>query len=168
MLVGRWPTFLTESWKSALFSRWYGVHGAFLVFLCWKWYSYRLETGVSGNLWSCPKEAKAIVLYDGEQGIALKPTQVNWSSFKLIWATLTISHSCGDISVLLDLWGTSGGPSVVPSRKSRVLTCLIGTKALLCTQCMGIGPHLSARRKFHGFLETQGGNLGYILELRQG
>ena len=34
---------------------------------------YRLETGVSGNLGSCPKEAKPIVLYDGEWGIALKP-----------------------------------------------------------------------------------------------
>ena len=26
-------------------------------------------------------------------------------------------------------------------------------KALLCTQSWGIGPHLSARGKFHGFLE---------------
>ena len=39
--------------------------------------------GVSGNLWSCPKEAKPIVLYDGEWGIALKPMQVNWSSFQV-------------------------------------------------------------------------------------
>ena len=45
--------------------------------------SYRLETGVSGNLWSCPKEAKSIVLYDGERGIALKPMQGNWSSFQV-------------------------------------------------------------------------------------
>ena len=45
--------------------------------------SYRLETGVSGNLWSFPKEAKAIVLYDGEWGISLKPMQRNWSSFQV-------------------------------------------------------------------------------------
>ena len=42
-----------------------------------------LETGVSGNLWSCPKEAKPIVLYDAEWGIALKPIQVNWPSFQV-------------------------------------------------------------------------------------
>ena len=39
--------------------------------------------GVSGNLWSCPKEAKPIVLYDGEWGIALKPMLGNWSSFEV-------------------------------------------------------------------------------------
>ena len=39
--------------------------------------------GVSGNLWSCPEEAKPIVLYDVERGIALKPMQGNWSSFQV-------------------------------------------------------------------------------------
>ena len=39
--------------------------------------------GVSGNLWSCPKEVKPLVLYDGEEGIALKPMQGNWSSFQV-------------------------------------------------------------------------------------
>ena len=39
--------------------------------------------GVSVNLWICPKEAKPIVLYDGERGIALKPMQGNWSSFQV-------------------------------------------------------------------------------------
>ena len=42
-----------------------------------------LETGVSGNLWSCPKEAKPIVLCDGEWFTALKPMQGNWSSFQV-------------------------------------------------------------------------------------
>ena len=40
------------------------------------------------------------------------------------------------------------GLSAVSSSKSRLLTCLIGDKALLCTQCRGIGPHLSARGNF--------------------
>ena len=35
------------------------------------------------NLWSCPKEAKPIVLDDGERGIALKPMPGNWSSFQV-------------------------------------------------------------------------------------
>ena len=39
--------------------------------------------GVSGNLWSCPKEAKPIVQYDIERGIALKPMQGNCSSFQV-------------------------------------------------------------------------------------
>ena len=38
---------------------------------------------MSGNLCSCPEEAKPIVLYDGEWGIALKPMQGNWSSFQV-------------------------------------------------------------------------------------
>ena len=39
--------------------------------------------GVSGNRWSCPKESKPIVLYDGEWVIALKPVQGNWPSFQV-------------------------------------------------------------------------------------
>ena len=40
---------------------------------------------------------------------------------------------------------------------------------LLCTQCRGIGPHLSEKGKSHFFFFSScSGNLGYILELRQG
>ena len=35
------------------------------------------------NLWSFPEEAKPIVLYDLEWGIALKPKQGTWSSFQV-------------------------------------------------------------------------------------
>ena len=48
------------------------------------------EIGVSIDLRGClrkslevPKEAKPIVLYDGERGIALKLMQSNWSSFQV-------------------------------------------------------------------------------------
>ena len=41
----------------------------------------QIETGVSGNLCCCPKEVKPLVLYDGEQEIALKPMKGNRSSF---------------------------------------------------------------------------------------
>ena len=34
---------------------------------------------VSGNLWSCLKEVKPLVMYDGAQGIALEPMQGNWA-----------------------------------------------------------------------------------------
>ena len=33
--------------------------------------------------------------------------------------------------------------------------CLIGKTQLLCMQCRGIGPHLVARGKSHGFLELR-------------
>ena len=39
------------------------------------------ETGVSVNLWNCPKEVKPLVLYGGVRWIALKPMQENRSSF---------------------------------------------------------------------------------------
>ena len=39
----------------------------------------RVSQGISGG----GKEAKPIVLYDGERGIALKPMQWNWSSFQV-------------------------------------------------------------------------------------
>ena len=53
------------------------MHGAFLEFLCSNWCSYRLETGVSGNLWSCVKEVKPLDMYEGEWGVALEPMQGN-------------------------------------------------------------------------------------------
>ena len=59
------------------------MHGAFLEFLCCNWCSYRLEKGVSGNLWSYPKEAKPIVLYDGEWCIALKSMHGIWWTFQV-------------------------------------------------------------------------------------
>ena len=39
--------------------------------------SYTLETCVSGNLSSCLKKVKPLVVYDGELGIALEPMQGN-------------------------------------------------------------------------------------------
>ena len=43
----------------------------------------------------------------------------------------------------------SWGLSVVSSRKSRLLTCLIGNTGLLCMQCRGIDPHFPARGMSH-------------------
>ena len=63
----------------------------------------------------------------------------------------TISHSFGDISVIWDLWVCSWELSGVPSRKSRLLTCLIGNLELLCMQFRGIQPHLSPTGKSQGF-----------------
>ena len=42
-----------------------------------------LRRVLQGVSLSCPKEVKPLVLYDGERGIALKPMQGNWSSFRV-------------------------------------------------------------------------------------
>ena len=52
------------------------------------------------------------------------------------------------------------GASRVQSSKSRILMCLIGKTQLLCMQCMGIGPHLVARGKSHGFSRVAAGTWG--------
>ena len=38
--------------------------------------------------------------------------------------------------------------------------CLIGNNQLLCMQCRGIGPHLVARGKSHGFSRVAAGTSG--------
>ena len=81
-------------------------------------------------------------------------------NLELIGLHRDISHSCGDIRVRLDLGGISGGLSVLPSSKSRLLTCLIGNKKLLCMQCRGIGPHLSASGKSDIFSRVAAGSWG--------
>ena len=73
------------------------------------------------------------------------------------WVHWAILHSLGDISVLLVLWQWCCGLSLVQSSKSRLLTCLIGKTQLLSTQCRGIGPHLTERRKSHGFSRVTAG-----------
>ena len=47
---------------------------------CCTEYSYRLETAVSGNLCSLPKEAKPLILYDMEHGIAMEQMKGKWAS----------------------------------------------------------------------------------------
>ena len=37
----------------------------------------------SGNLWSCQKEVKPLVMFDGECGMALEPMQWNWASSRV-------------------------------------------------------------------------------------
>ena len=79
--------------------------------------------------------------------------------FILSWfgVNQSILHSWGDISVLLLLWQSSWRFSLVPSRKSRFVTCLIGNMELLSTQCRVIGPHLAASGKSHEFSRVAAG-----------
>ena len=50
--------------------------------------------------------------------------------------------------------------SGVQSSKSRLLMYLIGKTQLCCMQCWGIGPHLAARGKSHGFSRFAAGTWG--------
>ena len=76
-------------------------------------------------------------------------------NLELICATLRYFtflqlHQC--LSRLVrDFWGMS----VLPSSKSMLLTCLIGNKKLLCTQCRGIRPHPSAAASLMVFHELR-------------
>ena len=52
------------------------------------------------------------------------------------------------------------GLSRVQSSISRLLMFLIGKTQVLCMQCRGIGPHLVARGKSHGFSRVATGTWG--------
>ena len=71
MLVERWLTSSVEDRESALISRRYGVPGFFILLLYWNWCSYRLEMGVSGNLWIVVKDINPLVVYDVECEMAM-------------------------------------------------------------------------------------------------
>ena len=71
VLVQRWLTSSFEDRESALIPRGYGVPGFFILLLYWNWCSYRLEMGVSGNLWNDVKDVKTLVLYDVEWEISM-------------------------------------------------------------------------------------------------
>ena len=71
VLVERWLTSSFEDRESALISRRYGVPGSFILLLYWNWCSYRLDMGVSGNLWIIVKDVKPLVVYEVECQMAV-------------------------------------------------------------------------------------------------
>ena len=73
VLVESWLTSSVKDRDSALISRWYRVHRAFLQLLYWNWCSSRLEMGVSGNLWIFLKNVKPLAVYDVEGWMAMEP-----------------------------------------------------------------------------------------------
>ena len=71
MLVERSLTSSVEDRESALISRRYGEPGSFILLLYWNWCSYRLEMGVSGNLWIVVKDVRPLVVHDVEYEMAM-------------------------------------------------------------------------------------------------
>ena len=75
-----WHTSSVEAMESALISEQFRVHASLLELLCWNWCSYLLVSGFSGNLWSCLKEVKPLVMCDVECGMAPEPMHGNPAS----------------------------------------------------------------------------------------
>ena len=70
-----------EDRESALIFRRYGVPVSFILLLYWNWCSYKLEMGVSGNLWIVLKEVKPLVVYDVECEKAMDSMKWKCASF---------------------------------------------------------------------------------------
>ena len=157
MLVERWLTSSFEDRESALISRQYGLPGFFIPLLYWNWCSYRLEMGVSGNLWIFVKDLKTLVVYDVE------------------WETAMISMKGKCASSWVDLWYTN--QFFVPEVTSVFfLSCdrLVGdslefnqaNRGSLCV-CLG-KPNCSAcNARESGLISWRGGSLIGFRELRQ-
>ena len=152
MVVERWVTSSVEDRESALISRRYGVPESFIQLLYWNWCSFRLEMGVSGNLWIVVKDVKQRVVYDVECEMAMDSMKgkcasswvdLGYTNLFCIPEVTSVFFSCCD-SVL-------GDSLLVPSGKSRFLNTLIGNTEHFSTKCRGIGPHLAERVKSHDF-----------------
>ena len=66
---GMLPYFFNRILGTHCLLRWYGIHGAFLVFLCCTWCSSRFETGISGNLCSCLSKTSHLSCRMGNGGL---------------------------------------------------------------------------------------------------
>ena len=84
---GKMATASVEDRESALISRRYGVPGSFIRLLYWNWCSYRLEIGVSENLWIVVKDVKILAVYDVECDMAMDSVKGNVLHRELIWGT---------------------------------------------------------------------------------
>ena len=115
---------------------------------------------VSENLCNFLKEVKPLVLYSVEHGIAMEPMKGKWASSQVDLGNTELFclpkvHPCSS-RLCQCSWGFSG----VPSRNSRLLTCLIGNTGLLCMQCWGIERHFPARGMSHAISRVAAGTWG--------
>ena len=114
----------------------------------------RLSQGSSGDAQRQPSQLTCMM---GNGALLLIKFMGIGRHFKLIWATPNYFtflqwHQCPSRFVR-DFWGTLS--SSVKQIKYPYL--LIRNKALLCMQCRGIEPHLSAKGKFHDFTQVASG-----------
>ena len=113
-------------------------------------------------------EAKTIVLYDGERGIALKSIQGNWSSFQVDLGYTKLFHIPAWTSVsfrlVRDFWGT-----LCSSVKQIKAPYLFNWEQGIALHAMhGNRASSLSEGEVSWFFSSCDRNLGYILELRQG
>ena len=157
MLVERWLTSTVEDRESALISRWYGVPGFFILLLYWNWCSYRLEMGVSGNLWIVLKDDKTLVVYDVEWEMAMDSMKGKCASS---WVDLRYTNQfCVPevTSVFFSSWNSLVGDSLEFNQANRgSLRVWLGKR-----NCSGHNAGES------GLISQGGESLMGLLELRQ-
>ena len=111
--------------------------------------------GVSGNLWSCLKEVKPLLMYDGEQGIALGSRQGNHASSRVDLRYTELFHF--PAMTLVSFYtceGVSGDSLEFHQENKGSLPVLLGTRN--SSACSAGESGLTSRR---------GGNLMVFLEL---
>ena len=95
-----------------------------------------------------------------EHGIAMEPMKEKWASSRVDLGynelfCIPDGHQCSSRFVTVFL-GLSG----VPSRKSRLLPCLIGNTGLFCMEFRGIEPHFPAIGMSHTISQVAAGTWG--------
>ena len=164
----RWLTSSFEDRESAHISRKYGVPGSFILLLYWNWCSYRLEMGVSGNLWIVVNDVKPLAVYDVECEMAVDSMKgkcasswvhLGYTNLFCILEVTSVFFSCFD-SVLGDsLQFHQGNPGSL---------CLwLGTWN---SSAWNAANRASSRGEMKGswVYSSCGRHVGYILELRRG
>ena len=116
-----------------------------------------LEKVVSRNLSRFLKGVKPLVLYDVDCGVFRKPMQGKLASSQFDFGYTEPFCIPGVTSMFFSSCDSVVGDSGVQSSKSRLLTCFIWKTQLLWTQWRGIGPHLAATGKSHGFSRVAAG-----------
>ena len=157
MLVERWLTSSFEDRESALISRPYWVPRFFILLLYWNWCSYRLEMGVSENLWIVVKDVKTLVVYDVEWAMAMDSMKGKCASS---WVDLgyTNQFCVPDVtSVFFSSCDSVVGDSLEFNQANRGSLCVWFGKCN-CSAC---------NAGESGLISWRGGSLMGFLELRQ-
>ena len=164
----RWITSSFEDRESALISRRYAVTGFFILLLYWNWCSYRLEMGVSGNLWIVVKDVKTHVVYDLEWETAMDSMKG-----KCVSSSVNLGYTNQFCIPELTSWffsscGSVFGDSLEFNQANRGSLCVwLGKRN--CSACNS-GNQASSRGEgeVSWVVSCFGRHLRYILELRRG
>ena len=168
MLVERRLTSPFEDRESALISRRYGVPGFFILLLYWNWCSYRLEMGVSGNLWIVLKDVKTLVVYDVEWEAAMDSMKGKCASS---WVDLGYTNQfCVPkvTSVIFSSCDSPVGDSLEFNQANRGSLCVSLGKRNCTGHNAGKRASSYGEGKVSLVFSSCGRNLGYILELERG